>query len=416
MGRDLFEQSIAGGGRYSSFLVKKLEYKDLVTFAWCKKTPIYNWFYYKEGYSGELVWRLLDGLDVEKNSVILDPFCGTGTTLLACRQRGYNAIGFDVLPLGVFVSNTKLQENYDMEALYEDIRHVTEKKFGETSLSWPKIGFIDIRKAFSRYARNDILFFKERIMEIEDEKNRNFMLLALLSIVIQASNIKRDGGVLKIVKKKHLPPVRHLLKNKLKRMYRDLKKAEPLPVGCHAEAFLGDARNLPLDEGSVDVCITSPPYLNWVDYTKVYALELSLLLDPSEDLRSWSRKSLRSHVGAADHRQASIKSEAVREILDKVSDNKFVKRVEVIEGYFDDMYSVLSSIYRVLRPGGKVALVVSNVCLPNVTVDVDTILAEFGERLGFTLEGIAVANVRWCDVQGIRKDRPVRESIVVFHK
>lgn len=413
---DLFALSVAKDGEYSNLLIKRPEYRELVTFAKCKREPIYNWFYYKEGYSGELVWNLLRELNIEKNSTILDPFCGTGNTLLACKQAGYNAIGFDILPLSVFVSNTKLQEGYDLELLHEKIREITRLKFGETRLKWPDLKFIDIRKSFSRYARKDILFFKERIMEIEDEKIRNFMLLSLLSIVIPSSNIKRDGGVLKIVKKRHLPPVRHLLKNKLKRMYRDLKRARPFPRGTVAEARLGDARSLPLRPESVDACITSPPYLNWVDYTKVYGLELALLVGP-EEIEVLRKRSIRSHVGAECRRRIGLRSKRMEEILDKISEKPgFVKHPQVVEGYFDDMYMSMRSIHRSLKEGGKVALVVGNVCLPNITIDTDLILAELAEDIGFRVKEILVANARWCDVYGIRKERPVRESILIMEK
>jgi len=416
MKRDLFALSIAKGGKYSNLLIKRPEYGELVTFAKCKREPIYNWFYYKEGYSGELVWNLLRELNIPKNSTVLDPFCGTGNTLLACKQMGYNSIGFDILPLGVFVSNTKLQQGYDLELLYEKIREITKLKFGETSSKWPDLNFIDIRKSFSRYSRKDILFFKERIMEIEDEKIRNFMLLSLLSIVIPSSNVKRDGGVLKIVKKRHLPPVRHLFKNKLKRMYKDIKRAEPFPEGIVAEARLGDARSLPLQSESVDACITSPPYLNWVDYTKIYGFELALLVS-SEEIKALRKTSIRSHVGAEYRKKIRLKSNRIGRILDKISEKPgFVKHPQVVEGYFEDMYMSMRSIHKSLKEKGKAALVVGNVCLPNITIDTDLILAELAEDIGFKVKEILVANARWCDVYGIRKERPVRESIVVMEK
>ncbi|MBN2014072.1 MAG: hypothetical protein JW778_02730 [Candidatus Altiarchaeota archaeon] len=416
MKKDLFELSVVEGGRYSNLLVKKPDYSELVTFAWCKKNPVYNWFYYKEGYSGGLVWDLLGRLGIGEGSKVLDPFCGTGNTLLACKQKGYDAIGFDILPLGVFVSNTKLQQDYDMDLLYESVREITAAKFGETELRWPDLDFIDIKKAFSAYARKDLLFFKEQILGIEDDKIRNFMFLALLSVVIPVSNVKRDGGVLRITKKEHHPPVRHLFRNKLKRMYKDLKRMKPFPPGVFAEARIGDSRSLPLEPESIDLCITSPPYLNWVDYTKIYGLELALLVDSSEELRSLRRKSFRSHVGADDRRRIDFRSEKVKEVMENVSESTFVRKPGIVEGYFEDMYMSLGSIFSALRDGGKAALVVGNVCLPGITVDTDLIVAELGEQIGFTLEEILVANVRWCDVHGIRKERPVRESVVILEK
>lgn len=408
--KDLFELSILAKGKYADLLVKREDYKNLVTFAQNKTEPIYNWFYYKEGFSGDLVWNLLKELEIPKKSRILDPFCGTGNTLVACQQAGYNAIGFDILPLGVFVSNTKLQCDYDMELLKERIKEISSLKFGETPLKWPDLKFIDIKQAFSRYARNDILFFKEKILEIEDEKIRNFIFLALLSIVGQASNTKKDGGVIRIVRKQHLAPVRYLLRNKLKRMYRDLKRINPKKGDVCAEAKRGDARLLPLEPECTDACITSPPYLNFVDYTKLYGLELALIVNNSKEIEELRKRSLRSHIGAKYEFHDGLKSDKLNEIIGKINSP------EVVLGYFEDMYISLEGVYNALKRGGIAAIVVGNACLPNLIVDVDLILAEISEQIGFKAKSIWVANARWCDVHGIVKERPVREGIVILEK
>ncbi len=413
---DLFELSIPATGKYAGLLEKKPEYEELVTFAENKTEPVYNWFYYKEGFSRTLVWDLLKELSVPKGSLVYDPFCGTGTTLLAAKQMGYPAIGSDILPLGVFVANTKLQEGYDVELLQKEIQAITSLKFGTTSLKWADPGFIDMRKAFSRYARNDILFFQEKILAIEDAKIRNFMMLGLLSIVSEASNTKKDGGVLKIVQKRHLPPVRYLLRNRLKRMFKDVKKTEP--TGVHAEARIGDARDPQLEDDSVGACITSPPYLNYIDYTKLYGLELSLLLSSTRELIDLRKRSLRSHVGAEYKKENGLRSEKLKETLQNLKEITITtsRFPEVLTGYFEDMYIHLENLQPKMQHGSYACYVVGNTCLPDLTVDVDLILAELGEQAGYTAEKILVAKTRWCDVAGIRKERPVRESIVILKK
>lgn len=410
MKRDLFDLSIPDGGAYTDLLVKRPDYQRLVTFAENKKEPFYSWFYYKEGFARELVWKLLDEMGVPEGGTVFDPFCGTGNTLLACMQRGYNSIGCEILPLGAFVSNTKVQQDYDVEKLADEIRKINSFKFGETSLKWVDPGFIDINRAFSRYARNDLLFFKEKIIRVEDEKIRNFMMLALLSIVLQASNAKRDGGVIRIVKKKHLAPVRYLFKNKLKRMLHDVKKMQH--HDCFSKAYLGDARSFQPDE-KVDACITSPPYLNYIDYTKLYGLELALLLDRDE-ISQLRKMSLRSHIGA-ESRGKTVDSELLRQTLENIND-PMTKSPEIVGDYFADMKQVMQCVHGSLKKGGKFALVVGNACLPGTTIDVDLILAELGQKMGFKAREILVANVRWCDVHGIKKERPARESIVVLEK
>ena len=90
-----------------------------MTFMQNKKEPVHRWFYYKEGYSPDLVQDLIKKFNL--NSPILDPFCGTGTTLLACKQKNIDSIGFDITPLAVFVAKVKLEDNYDLDELRNEI-------------------------------------------------------------------------------------------------------------------------------------------------------------------------------------------------------------------------------------------------------------------------------------------------------
>jgi hypothetical protein len=94
---------------------EKLEFGPLATFMPNKARPVYNWLYYKEGFSRELVIKLLNMFSPDRKDWVLDPFCGVGTTLLACLESGVNSVGFDVHPLSVFASRVKLAE-YDLKA------------------------------------------------------------------------------------------------------------------------------------------------------------------------------------------------------------------------------------------------------------------------------------------------------------
>jgi SAM-dependent methyltransferase len=409
---DLFDRSLTGDNPYEENLVRRFEFADLYTFAQNKATSVYDWFYYKEGYSRDFVWKALDELNVPAGGMVLDPFCGTGTTLLAAKQKGYESKGFDILPLGVFVSRVKLRD-YDLPALEDSVRWLGGLRFQKPKTKLVDIRFLDMRKVYTPYARDDIAFFWENIMALKDEKIRDFLLLGLISIVGQASNTMKDGGVLRIVKKHHVPPVKHLLKTKLKRMIKDLRESEPSEASWSAE--VGDARNIPIEGETVDAVITSPPYLNFVDYTKVYALELSLLVSSANDMEAYRRMSLRSHV-AAEY-EGGVPNE-IEDILKRVTviDSGRDKVPTVVESYLTDMYLNLREVARSLRSGGCAAYVVGNATLPGVSVDVDLMLAEMGERLGLKADGIWVGNVRWAAVHDIRKERPARESAVVLRK
>ncbi|MCK4714675.1 MAG: hypothetical protein KAT35_03810, partial [Candidatus Aenigmarchaeota archaeon] len=86
---------------------EKLGWGKLATFVPNKDLPVYNWFYYKEGFSRDLVMELLRMFSPGRKEWVLDPFCGAGTTMLACTESGVNSVGFDAHPVSVFASRVK---------------------------------------------------------------------------------------------------------------------------------------------------------------------------------------------------------------------------------------------------------------------------------------------------------------------
>ncbi|GAG64372.1 unnamed protein product [marine sediment metagenome] len=71
----------------------------LVTPYQNRMLPIYSWYHFSHSFSRDLVWYLIDKFNLGSQSNILDPFCGSGTTLLAAKEKGISAIGIDILPL-----------------------------------------------------------------------------------------------------------------------------------------------------------------------------------------------------------------------------------------------------------------------------------------------------------------------------
>ncbi|MCX6814986.1 MAG: DNA methyltransferase [Candidatus Aenigmarchaeota archaeon] len=109
-------------------LVEKPEWGTLATFIPNKEEPVYNWIYYKEGFARELVFRLAEMFSLRKGMHVLDPFCGVGTTLLACKQLGLDSFGFDVHPVSVFSSKVKIRD-YETSVLRSEIKSLIKAKF-----------------------------------------------------------------------------------------------------------------------------------------------------------------------------------------------------------------------------------------------------------------------------------------------
>jgi len=204
----------------------------------------------------------------------------------------------------------------------------------------------------------------------------------------------KDGAVLKVVKKP-VPPFRKFFRRLVKKMIKDLGKMSFKP--CSIEVYLGDARRMDfLQDEQFDAVVTSPPYLNKIEYTKVYRIEYELFfgevkVDP-----------VRSYIGL------NLKG-AVDEFPE-------LNLPEVAKAYFHDMKMSLEEIFRVLKPGGRVALVVAGGVFPDRVVESDVLIAMLAERVGFEVDKILAVNKRVATRNRTIKIGVSRESIVFMRK
>ena len=356
--------------------------RDLVTFVPNKEEPMHNWLYYKEGFSRGLVeWAVREfGLQ----EPVLDPFCGVGTTLLACKQMGVESIGFDVSPLAVLASAAKTR-NYDLGALertIEGFRELHPRPIGK--FPNPKI-----RRLFREQQMDDIYFYHKKILEITDPKTRDFFLLALIDTTGRVANVIKVGGSLRKQRKPPLP-VKKIFLGKLKKMFLDLKGSRMPAV--EPQIFEADARITKPEPNSIGSVLTSPPYLNKIEYAKVYKLELGLFFQAQET---------RLHAYIADEATGR--------------DNETSLPI-IAKAYFDDMRKVLQNIFTCLKPGGKAVIVVGGGCFPYETVESDDILVEDAKKIGFNLERKIVARHVQCMRNRTIKVGTVRESVIVLEK
>ena len=408
--------------RYAPYLAERFDYKRLVTYVPNKGIPIYNWFRFKEGFSRQLVVNLLSKFGLTRGSLIYDPFIGCGTTVLACKEQGIDAVGTDVLPVAVFVAKAKITDWPEARVLMCAVRKLSEAQPEEPRGSLPKIRIVDL--AFSPQVQKEIMFFKERIDRF-DLPVRSFLLLGLLSILERASSTSKDGQFLRLVNR---PPcsVRTALLEELGSMIRDLQftSAEHGTPAGKVDVLTGDARQLCLPSqyhGAIDAVITSPPYLNRYDYSRSYALELCLLSVKShEDMVAVRHSLLRSHIESRESNRMSFLLPALDEILQELGKKELNnERVPtMIRAYFEDMDLVIGNLFAYLKSGGRVALVVANAQFAGENVPTDLMLCELAVRHGFVIEEIWVTRYKGNSSQqmAIYGRRPVRESIVFWRK
>ena len=268
-------------------------------------------------------------------------------------------------------------------------------------------------------------------MKEEYESVREFLLLGLLSILEKVSYTSKDGQFLRLKPEKNIPPIRATLARQLRLMYRDLttigyqmrlfeKPAKYTVPSSRIYVLLADARDFTsaIDDYA-DVIITSPPYLNRYDYSRIYGLELSMaFVEDFADLKAIRHSLLRSHIESRPVPTNEVKHPALLEVLSNLAGKKLNNpRIPImIKGYFEDMNLVLRELYEVCRPGAKIALVVGNVRFEGELIPVDLLLSELASDVGFKIDQVIITRYKGNSSQQMGKYGrvPVRESVVLW--
>ena len=366
----------------------------LATFVPNKALPIYNWFHYKEGFSRDFVFEVCSEFGLSSGDSVLEPFCGSGTVPLACRQLGIDCFGFDVLPIAVFLSRVKTRD-YDIQSLREEAGKVAAEKPPKPGVSYSHVTDL-VRKSFAPFTLSDILFYRERISEVSDEAAREFLFLALMDSAMKCSLFVKDGSCLKRADR-HIPPLREIFRRRLGMMMKDIESFQTMP--CRTSIAYGDARRISLPDNSVDAVITSPPYLNKIEYTSVYRIEEDLFFGKSDS------PGVRSFVGVDSSKLEARDFEGIG--FDMPLSAK---------PYFRDMEMAIAEFYRVCRPGARVAMVVGDGYIDNQAVDSCRILSEIAQGAGFTANEIVVMNRRVATTPSRRRVGELKECMLLWTK
>ncbi len=375
-------------------IIERLDLGEYVTFKPNRDLPRHRWFYFKEGFSRDLVIYLLKKFKVDEDMWVLDPFMGVGTTPLSCREYGVNTIGVEISPLFKLIAQSKI-EDYDVEKIKDYYRYVKDYKERIDLGGVPPL----LKRGFTKANLIDILKARRAIEGISEEKYRNLFYVALLSAANKSTLFIKDGSKLRPRRNRNIPPFREMFSRTIKNFIRDIEETELKNVSYYL--YQGDARNLSMiDDESIDIVITSPPYLNKIEYTVVYEMEY-LLLYGDKNINP-----IRSYIGLTYSR---------RDVL-KLSNLDIKEMPPAALAYFNDMYQVLGELYRVLRRGGKAALVVGQGIFPDRVIKSDRILARIARKIGFKVGDIWIVNKRIAVRDRTIKIGVAEESIIFLYK
>lgn len=410
------------------------------------KAPVHRWFTYPAGYSYKLVEAKIRESNLSNQSCIADPFVGTGTTSLAAKMLGINSLGVEAHPFVYWVAKTKLTLDHDIPSLMRDIEHVLDSaKATEDILidgTWPEL----IYKCFSEENLKKLFLLRKAILELESDPSRiDFLKLALTSTLRTVTSAGAGWP--------YIAPSRYAERQIQRDAFNEFSKTcmamvadvqyaqlTDVPVSCH-ELVNGDARSFDdyCDKDSVDLIVTSPPYLNNYDYADRTRLETYFW----GIYNSWGEitREVRDHLIIAATTQIrlsqmngvsqcpgikEVNSEVHREIMDIVSRLSGMRMIKagkktydmMVAGYFEDMLKVIKAAHRVLKHGGKFILVLGDSAPYGVHVPTDEIIGRLARAVGFSDFSIEVLRSRgdkWAH-NTQRHKVPLRECILTVLK
>lgn len=376
-------------------------YTSLLNYSDDLNKPFQRWYRYKEGFSVELVEHLIHEYSVHKKGVILDPFSGSGSTLLAASHLGYEGVGFEVNPFSCFLSRCKL-DTYSEEEVKQFKQHyeriLEEAGTLREAYTLPRLSIS--AKVFDREIEKYFMNTGALIDAVPDneKKVRNLLKLGWLACLEPLCNYRKAGNGLKI--RKYVKPrvltckdARQMLTEEYQNIYTDLmENKEERRAQIYNESCLHMGRYI-ADE-SIEGIIFSPPYANCFDYTEIYKLELWFgdFVSEYSDLKKLRRSSLHSHLNGDLKVDAAPKSRVLTELLSELEhkelwDKKIPKMLQL---YYDEMFQVIDESYRVLADKGFCCIVVGNSAYGGVVFPADLLLAEYAQRAGFTVDKVEV--------------------------
>ena len=369
--------------------------------------PIHDWYRFVLSFPPHLVREYSDQFALKRGNVVLDPFCGTGTTMVEAKKLGIDSVGIEAVPMSAFAARTKLRSDVSPDDLQEDARLIAaaanaeiERSAGEPPRSLPEAQTkLILKDSISAAPLHQSLILRDTIRAIGGVRQDQH-LLALARLLPTAIGNLRFGPEIGLGQIKDDAPVISLWTRQVERMASDLRQWAG-PRQATARVIHGDARALDslLAPSSIDAVITSPPYPNEKDYTRTVRLESVMLgfLESRESLRTTKRDLVRSNtrsVYKTDDDDLWLEEfPAVTALADQIEERRielgktsgFEKMYHrVTRLYFGGMARHFETLKSVLKPGAQLAYVVGDqASYFRIMIRTGELLGEIAERLGY---------------------------------
>lgn len=425
---------------------------------WAISSPLHNklapqdraihaWYRFVLSFPPHLVRQYVREFGLDSRSCLLDPFCGTGTTVVEAKKLGIASVGIEANPMAVLASQVKVTWDVDPGTFLREAEIVAK----EAALSLPPLQsdplFAAVKERLNLYnlrcleeeqeqliltgsvsplPLHRVLTLLKLIDEAAADLRDHFRLALAWTLVNDAGNI-RFGPEVGITKAKTDVDVVGSWLGQVIRMAHDLAIFRPMGAAS-SRVIHGDSRlaRSEIAPGSIDAVITSPPYPNEKDYTRTTRLESVILglIRTKSDLRNLKQNLIRSntrnvYVADEDHlhvedipeiQRIAAEIESRRIEMGKTSGfERLYHRVTKL--YFGGMAKHLRELAPLLKPGAHLAYVVGDqASYLRIMIRTGELLEEVALQEGYEVVRRDLFRTRWATATKAQ----LREEVVVL--
>ncbi|HEO65407.1 MAG TPA: hypothetical protein ENI73_05985, partial [Spirochaetes bacterium] len=340
-----------------------------------------------------IVWDALPKTGKSVN--ILDPMSGSGTTLVCARSLGHRAIGCDTDPLALLISRAwgvddkpetlKIRAGLVLERARILSKSLTYEKSYPRNTDSETIRFIDFW--FDRANRRELSAIATCISKVRSQNERTILWCAFSRMIITKTSgvsLAMDVSHSRPHKVYDVAPVKPFdaFLNAVSRVVNNLPFSGNVYNVAPADIRHGDARSLPVESASVDMVITSPPYLNAIDYLRGHKLSLVWMGHSISEIRA-----LRSGNIGTEVSKGSTSNEAIHKAMKAMADIELLdkRRLGMVKRYVYDMSKVMEECARVLKRKGCAVFVIGDSSVGDVFIKNSEALIRLADNNGLSL-------------------------------
>ena len=328
----------------------------------------------------------------KEDDIVIDSFMGSGTTVLEAIVNKRIGIGTDINEIATLLAKVKTTpiDRYSLVTEYSNLVDGLKNKLNgsmqtELAIAKNKINLPErVDYWFKPHIKDKLLVMLNSIMQIQDEDIKDVFLIVFAQILKSCSIwTQKSVKPLRDYDKKEIDPL-HKFEWQAKRVlkkYHDLDNVLSAEVKAHIDDYRvvknGDSKNLPCDDATATLVVTSPPYVTSYEYADLHQLP-SLWFGFLSELAEFRTKFTGSSFRVRE--SIDLKSKIADNIVKQLGGNKKSREVE---NYYADMLESFVEMGRVLKKGGKAAVVIGNTTLQGVEILNAEVFQQQFENIGF---------------------------------